>query len=136
MARSFILVLWLSVLVGCGASQRVLLDDSARGSLSTVKIATLTGGKSVKDERSPEIRADVLRAIKGFMTRVGRYPQRSVEDAAIVILQPLDVKDGLSGGVFAYRALVRVDRAFAASQLVEFEVFDRSGKIVVKKVSL
>lgn len=134
-----LLVSFLSLVIfasGCANSNRVLLDPQARASLSSVQLASLSDGKSVKTETAPQIRAEVLKAIKNFMTRVGRYPQRSVEDAAIVILQPLDSSRAGEAAGFSYRAVVRVDRAFAASQLVEFEVFERGGKVVVKKISL
>jgi hypothetical protein len=121
---------------GCGPKHSVLLNQEARASLSSVRMASVAPGRTIKEETSPEIRSEVLKAVRTFMTRVGRYPQRSVEDSALSILEPMSA-GALSDGVgFAYRAVVRLDRAFAASQLVEFVVFERGGKLVVKKISL
>ncbi len=113
----------------------MLLNSEARASLSHVALMKDEYGISAQDETSPEIRGEVMRKIRGYMTRVGRYPESSVQSAVLVVLQPQKVSV-VRGGSFSYRALVQVDRPFAASQLVEFNVFDRNGTVVVKKTSL
>lgn len=133
--KSIKLILVAALIASCSNATKVP-QDQAYGSLNPAFLTSRSNAQVGQEEESPRIREIILAAIRAKMLKIGNYPKKSIANCELLSLKYSNSTHAPASATWNYIATIRINLEAASSHSIQFNVFDRDGEFVVRKISV